>query len=143
MNIETLVEKTTKAVAAIPYLAGSPVIAEEKGDTANELQVKLGKTNFAVIVGWNGFDADANSSKTVYGKVNVVASVYERPVVNRRANGAKTLLKAAQEIAKELNLFTAGGMNAPLVFKRITPVQELGDGKTVACDVHFETKATL
>ena len=143
MNIETLIEKTTEAVAAIPYLAGRPVITDERGDTSNELDKNIAKTNFAAIVGWNGYDADANSSKTVYGKVNVVVSLYERPVVNRKITGAPTLLNAAQEIAKAVNLFTAGGMNSPLVFTRITPVQELGDGKTIACDVHFETKATL
>lgn len=143
MNLNTLVERAAEAVAKIPYLAGMPVIVEEKGDTANRLNVAIGKTKFAVVVGWNGFESGANSSRTVYGKARIVVSVYEQPVVNRRVNGARTLLNAAQEIAKALNLFTAEGGNAPLVFRKITPVAELGDGKTVACDVELETESTL
>lgn len=143
MNLNTLVERTAEAVVKIPCLAGIPVIVEEKGDTANKLQMAIAKTKFAVIVGWNGFESGANSSKTVYGKARIVVSVYEQPVVNRKTEGAQTLLNAAQEIAKHLNLFSADGGNSPLVFRKITPVTELGDGKTVACDVELETESTL
>lgn len=143
MNLNTLVERAAKRVEEIPYLSGIPVIVEEKGDTANRLQVGIAKTKFAVIVGWNGFESGANSSRTVYGKARLVVSVYEQPVVNRKSEGVPTLLNAAQEIAKELNLFTAEGGNAPIVFRKITPISELGDGKTVACDVEFETESTL
>lgn len=143
MNLQTLIERTAEEVGKIPYLTGAPVITEEKGDTSNELAVKLAKTKFAVIVGWNGFTSDANSSRVIYGTPKIVVSVYEMPVVNRRNAGAPTLLNAAQEIAKALNLFSSDGGNAPLVFRRISPVQELGDGKTIACDVEFDTKSTL
>ena len=69
--------------------------------------------------------------------------MFERPVVNRKLGGdVPTLLDAAQEIAKALNLYTPAPGQSPLVFKRISPVQEVASG-VVACDVEFETNATL
>lgn len=145
MEIKEIAVRAAAALAADPNLAEIPVIVEESGDASTELQINIAKRKVAVVVGWNGFTGDGNSSRTIFGKANIVVSVFEMPVVNRRAEGAKTLLQIARSVAHALNLFTVGGDTAPLVFKRITPVQQLTEGEnaTVACDVEFEVATTL
>ena len=71
---------------------------------------------------------------------------------NDKANAeiAKDIIKFLSEngatlsadIAKALNLYTPAPGQSPLVLKRISPVQEVASG-VVACDVEFETNATL
>ena len=142
MNINELITRTSQRAKELPILAGVPVIDEDKGDVSNKLQSSVSKTKAAVIVGWDGFDADPTSSKTVFGTARVVVSVFEHPVVNRKGTGAPTALNMAQEIAKELNIFKAGPDAAPLVFKKITPLNEIAGG-VIACDVVFNVKAEL
>ena len=143
MTLDDLIEMTVKEAQTIPCLAGRDVINEKKGDATAKLQADIAKNRFAVVIGWSGFTNRADSCKTCYGTVTIVASVFERPVVNRKLGGdVPTLLDAAQEIAKALNLYTPAPGQSPLVLKRISPVQEVATG-VVACDVEFETNATL
>ena len=143
MTLDELIENTVEETRQIPCLAGRDVINEKKGDATAKLQADIAKNRFAVVIGWSGFTNHADSCKTCYGTVTIVASVFERPVVNRKPGGdVPTLLDAAQEIAKALNLYTPAPGQSPLVLKRISPVQEVATG-VVACDVEFETNATL
>ena len=143
MTLDELIENTVEETRQIPCLAGRDVINEKKGDATAKLQADIAKNSFAVVIGWSGFTNRADSCKTCYGTVTIVASVFERPVVNRKLGGdVPTLLDAAQEIAKALNLYTPAPGQSPLVLKLISPVQEVATG-VVACDVEFETNATL
>ena len=143
MTLDELIENTVDYTRQIPCLAGRDVINEKKGDATAKLQADIAKNRFAVVIGWSGFTNRADSCKTCYGAVTIVASVFERPVVNRKLGGdVPTLLDAAQEIAKALNLYTPAPGQSPLVLNRISPVQEVATG-VVACDVEFETNATL
>lgn len=147
MEISDLANRAADALRGDPALAGLPVIVEEKGDAANALEIGIGKRRIAAVVGWDGFESDGNSSRTIFGTANLVVSVFEMPVVNRRMGGGTTLLAAARAVAYALNLMCVedGGGGSTLVFRRITPVQQLtgGEGATVAVDVVFETKAVL
>lgn len=143
MILDDLIEKTAEEARRIPCLAGRDVISMKKGDAAAKLQSEIAKNRFAVLVGWNGFTNRADSCKTCYGTVTVVVEVFERPVVNRKLGGdVPTLLDAAQEIAKALNLFTPEPGQSPLVLKSISPVAEIAQG-VISCDVEFETNVTL
>ena len=143
MILDDLIEKTAEEARRIPCLAGRDVISMKKGDASAKLQSEIAKNRFAVVIGWNGFTNRADSCKTCYGTVTIVASVFERPVVNRKLGGdVPTLLDAAQEIAKALNLYTPEPGQSPLVLKLISPVKEVATG-VVSCDVEFETNATL
>ena len=143
MTLDELIENTVEETRQIPCLAGRDVINEKKGDATAKLQANIAKNRFAVVIGWSGFTNRADSCKTCYGSVTIVASVFERPVVNRKLGGdVPTLLDAAQEIAKALNLYTPAPGQSPLVLRCISPVQEVASG-VVACDVEFETNATL
>lgn len=143
MTLDELIENTVEETRQIPCLAGYPVINEKAGDATAKLQAAIGKNRFAVVIGWNGFTNRGDSCRTCYGTVTIVASVFERPVVNRKLGGdAPTVLDAAQEIAKALNLYTPAPGQSPLVLKRISPVQEVASG-VVSCDIEFETNATL
>ena len=143
MILDDLIEKTAEEARRIPCLAGRDVISMKKGDASAKLQSEIAKNRFAVVIGWNGFTNRVDSCKTCYGTVTVVAEVFERPVVNRKLGGdVPTLLDAAQEIAKALNLYTPEPGQSPLVLKLISPVAEIAQG-VISCDVEFETNATL
>ena len=143
MILDDLIEKTAEEARRIPCLAGRDVISMKKGDAAAKLQADIAKNRFAVVIGWSGFTNRADSCKTCYGTVTVVVEVFERPVVNRKLGGdVPTLLDAAQEIAKALNLFTPEPEQSPLVLKCISPVAEIAQG-VISCDVEFETNVTL
>ena len=143
MILDELIEKTAEEARRIPCLAGRNVISMKKGDASAKLQSDIAKNRFAVVVGWNGFTNRADSSKTCYGTVTVVVEVFERPVVNRKLGGdVPTLLDAAQEIAKALNLYTPAPGQSPLVLKSISRAAEIAQG-VISCDVEFETNVTL
>ena len=142
MTLDDLIEMTVKEAQTIPCLAGRQVINEKKGDAAAKLQADVAKNRFAVVIGWNGFTNRADSCKTCYGTVGIVASVFERPAVNRNLGKAPTLLDSAQAIARHLNLYTPEPGQSPLVLKRISSVQEVAQG-VISCDVEFETSVTL
>lgn len=145
MNIQTLVEKVTDAIKALSNIKAAeiPVIAEEKGDVSTSLQTGIAKSRVAVIVGWSGFQNEATSSKTPFGSTTIVLSIFEQPLLNRAKKDAVKALELAQELAREINLFSDSDLAYPLVFRRISPISELQDGKTITVDVEFTAKATL
>ena len=142
MLINDLITLASKRIAEIPMTVGIPVIDEDKGNVSNKLAISMGKCRCAIVVGWNGFQSETTSSKTIIGEAKVVVSVFEKPTVNRADTVSPTALKLAQAIANEINLFVPGPDSAPLVFKRITPLQDLNES-TIACDVEFIVKSQL
>lgn len=145
MNIQALVEKVTDAIKALSNIKAAeiPVIAEEKGDVATSLQTGIAKSRIAVVVGWSGFQNETSSSKTPFGSTTIILSIFEQPLLNRAKKGAVKALELAQALAREINLFSDSDLAYPLVFRRISPISELQDGKTITVDVEFTAKATL
>lgn len=144
MEIQDIVHLTAEQLRGEGYFADVPVIEEDVGDVPARLAADMGKRRLAVIVGWDGFTSRGDSSTVIFGEATVVVSVFEQPVVNRRTEGAKTLLMTAREVASALHLFTVPG-TSPLVFRKITPVQALtgGDRGVISCDVQFVIETDL
>lgn len=144
MNLNDLISAAAAKLRTVPLFAGREVLEENKGDIASKLTQAVAKTNFAVVVAWNGFEPKTHGlpGKPIIGETTLVVSVFEKPVTNRRNEGALTALDAAQQIGLELDLMKAPGMDSPLVFKRITPLQELSGG-VISCDAEFKTKVSL
>ncbi len=146
MTIKNLTEKAAELIAKDTVLAGVPVIVEDKGDVANALALAIARRRLAIVVAWSGFTSDGNSSRTIFGKSNLVVSVFEQPVLNRRSPNFLHLLHAAARVAYALNLVPLGDDSSPLVFKSIAsvlPYTDGGENSTVFTNVVFETAATL
>lgn len=131
MNINTLLEHAAGVIRALPEMAAMPVIEVHKGNLFNKLQTAVAKTRYAVLVGWNGFRARSNSSKTIVGDTNLVIEVWEKPVVD----GELKLLPTARLIANAVNLSQPPGQS-PIVFREISPVMEPSPG-VISCNVTF------
>lgn len=125
MEIDKIIEHAAKVLRALPEMADVPVIEVHKGNVFNKLQIAVAKTYFAVLVGWNGFRARSNSSRTIVGDTNLVIEVYEKPVVNQQ-DGLR-LLPAARLIANAVNLSQPPGQS-PIVFREISQVMEPSPG---------------
>lgn len=141
MTLDRLISHTVNEVAATPSLAGCTVLDERKGDFAAKVAAEVAKSSLCAVVGWSGFEARGDSCATCFGTAHIAVTVFERPAVNRRQAGATTLLGAAQDIARRINLFAPGG-ESPLVLKRITPVDELAEG-IITCTVEFDASTAL
>lgn len=146
MTIHDLTEKAAALIAEDPFLAGVPVIVEDRGDVANRLALAVARRRLAIVVAWTGFAADGNSSRTIFGKSNLIVTVFEQPVLNRKASDFIHLLAAAAHVAYALNLVPLGDDSSPLVFKSIggvNPYTENGENSIVYTNVTFETSTTL
>lgn len=146
MKIQDIVKEAAETTRGLEMLSGVAVIEEDKGNVATKLQTEIAKTSLCVVVGWNGFTprivgATAPGESPV-GTVSIVASVFERPVVNRRNEAAPRILDVAQAIALLLDNAAADGMDDTLHLKRISHISAIGDD-TVFCTVEFETTAVL
>lgn len=141
MTLDGIIAAAVGRVAEIPSLAGCAVLDERQGDFAAKVAAEIAKSRLCAIVGWSGFEARGDSCETCFGTVRIAVTVFERPVVNRRQAGATTLLGAAQDIARQLNLFAPGG-ESPLVLRRITQVSEIVEG-VISCAVEFEASTAL
>ena len=139
MDVNELIEQAAEVIRAIPEMADQPVIEVHKGDVSKNLAIAIAKTRFAVLVGWNGFKAKSNSSKTIVGDANLVVELFERPVVNAPDGGLK-LLPAARLVANAVNLSQPPGQS-PIVFREITPVTEPSPG-LISCNVIFSANNT-
>ena len=139
MDVNELIEQAAGVVRAIPEMADQPVIEVHKGDVSKNLEIAIAKTRFAVLVGWNGFKAKSNSSKTIVGDANLVVELFERPVVSSTGGGLK-LLPAARLVGNAVNLSQPPGQS-PIVFREITPVTEPSPG-LISCNVVFEARNT-
>lgn len=142
MNLNDICEASAAELLRDEALEQVPVLVESKGDINQRLASDIAKRTLAIVVGWNGFNAESSSSKTIYGTANMTVSIFEQPILNRRREGALTILDAAKLSAQILNLFTPQAGDSPLVFRRIGKIIEI-DQSTIACDVEFEVKATL
>jgi len=150
MDIETIVEEAAETLRLMPMMTDVPVVVENKGDMDDELKLKIAQQSVCVMVGWSGFTPTIQGPTApngeIFGSVTLVASVFEKPAVNRSTPGSPTCQDIAKAVAHELHGASAEGMDAPLFLKRITPVSELGsspDGSVVTCDVEFETKTSI
>lgn len=141
MTLDGIVSEAVGRVAEIPSLAGCAVLDERKGDFAAKVAAEVAKSRLCAVVGWSGFEARGDSCETCFGTAHIAVTVFERPAVNRRHPGATTLLDAAQDIARHVNLFAPGG-ESPLVLKRITPVDEIAEG-VITCTVEFDASTAL
>ena len=139
MDVNELIEQAAEVVRAIPEMADQPVIEVHKGDVSRSLEIAIAKTRFAVLVGWNGFKAKSNSSKTIVGDANLVVELFERPVVSSTGGGLK-LLPAARLVGNAVNLSQPPGQS-PIVFREITPVTEPSPG-LISCNVIFAANNT-
>ena len=146
MKIQDIVKETAETIRELDIAQFFPVIEEDKGNVATELQAALGKRSLCVTVGWNGFTArivgETAPGEMPFGKVSVVATVFERPVVNRSKDANPRILDIAQAIAKGLDNAAAEGMDDVLHFKKISPISGVGED-SVFCTVEFETSAVL
>jgi len=150
MDIKDIVRETAETIREIEYLAGVPVIEEEKGDVSNRLQLGISQKKACVMVGWNGFTPQIQGATApngdIFGSVTVVVTVFERPVTNRSNGGGPTIMNMAKEVAKALHGASAEGMDGPMFLKRISSISELGSGSdesVVMCTVEFETKTSI
>ena len=134
MEIDEIIEHAAQVLRALPEMADVPVIEVHKGNAFNKLQIAVAKTCFAVLVGWNGFRARSNSSRTIVGDTNLVIEVYEKPVVNQK-DGPR-LLPAARLIANAVNLSQPAGQS-PIVFREISTVMEPSPG-VISTNVTFD-----
>ena len=133
IDINSIIGHAAKVIRDLPEMADVPVIEVHKGSVANKLENAIGRQRFAVLVGWNGFRANGNSSKTIVGNYNLVVEVFEKPLIN---DDKLRLLSGAGLIANAVNLSQQPGQS-PIVFREITPVVEPRPGE-VSCNVIFD-----
>lgn len=146
MRIQSIVEEAAATIRELPIAESFPVIEEDKGNVATEVETAIAKTSLCVVVGWNGFTARLVGAtapgEVPTGRVAIVATVFERPVVNRRSDSSPRILDVAQAVAVALDNAAAEGMEDALHFKRISEVSGVGQD-SVFCTVEFETTAAL
>ena len=54
MNIDILIHETAEAIKAIAAIQDTPVLEEDVGDIARQLDIAVAKTKRSIVVGWNG-----------------------------------------------------------------------------------------
>lgn len=152
MNINEILEETAETLRGFDWMEGIPVIVEEKADPDNQTEMEIAQQSLCVVVAENGFEPtvqtpDAGNPTLVIGKVTIVVSVFEKPVINRADKDAMTLKALSRKIADALAWAKAEGMAAPLYLRRITPISlfrvEGDQDAIVTRDVEFSTTAEL
>ena len=144
MNIENLLKEAADSLRNMDELQATPVIIEDLGDISNKIESEIGKSARCILVGFGGSAPvkQGNVGDVIVDNVKLVVSVFEKPVVNRRARGVPTLLRMAQAVRRELTGAKTKDMSSVLFYRGISPIAELTGGR-VACDVSFDTKDTL
>lgn len=148
MKISDIIRETVETLQGCEEISGVPVLREDIGDIEATLAADVARCSACVVVGWSGFTPIIQGctapDATPAGTVGIVASVFEKPAVNRANPSAHTVGDIAIAIAIALNGASADGMDAPLWLKSIGKVTDLGERSgVVTCDVSFETKASL
>ena len=152
MNINQILEETAETLRGFEWLEGVPVIVEEKADPDNMTEMEIAQQSLCIVVSENGFDPtvqapDTSDPYSVIGEATIVVSVFEKPVINRADEDAKTIKALSRKIGKELAWCQADGMAAPLFLRRITPISlfrvEGDQDAIITRDVEFKTKSTL
>lgn len=144
MNIENLLKEAADSLRNMDELQATPVIIEDLGDVSNKIESEIGKSARCILVGFGGSAPvkQGNVGDVIVDNVKLVVSVFEKPVVNRRAHGVPTLLGMAQAVRRELTGAKTKDMSSVLFYRGISPIAELTGGR-VSCDVSFDTKDTL
>lgn len=144
MNIENLLKEAADSLRNMDELQATPVIIEDLGDVSNKIESEIGKSARCILVGFGGSAPvkQGNVGEVIVDNVKLVVSVFEKPVVNRRARGVPTLLGMAQAVRRELTGAKTKDMSSVLFYRGISPIAELTGGR-VSCDVSFDTKDTL
>ena len=144
MNIENLLKEAADSLHKTAELQDTPVVVEDLGDVSNKIETEIGMTARCILVGFGGSDPvkQGKVGDVLVDKVKLVVSVFEKPVVNRKAKGVPTLLAMAQAIRRELTGAKTKDMSSVLFYRGISPIAELTGGR-VSCDVIFDTKDTL
>ena len=144
MNIENLLKEAADSLRKMDELQATPVIIEDLGDVSNKIESEIGKSARCILVGFGGSAPvkQGNVGEVIVDNVKLVVSVFEKPVVNRRAHGVPTLLGMAQAVRRELTGAKTKDMSSVLFYRGISPIAELTGGR-VSCDVSFDTKDTL
>lgn len=144
MNIENLLKEAADSLRNMDELQATPVIIEDLGDVSNKIESEIGKCARCILVGFGGSAPvkQGNVGDVIVDNVKLVVSVFEKPVVNRRARGVPTLLGMAQAVRRELTGAKTKDMSSVLFYRGISPIAELTGGR-VSCDVSFDTKDTL
>lgn len=144
MNIENLLKEAADSLRKMDELQATPVIIEDLGDVSNKIESEIGKSARCILVGFGGSAPvkQGNVGDVIVDNVKLVVSVFEKPVVNRRAHGVPTLLGMAQAVRRELTGAKTKDMSSVLFYRGISPIAELTGGR-VSCDVSFDTKDTL
>lgn len=144
MNIENLLKEAADSLRNMDELQATPVIIEDLGDVSNKIESEIGKSARCILIGFGGSAPvkQGNVGDVIVDNVKLVVSVFEKPVVNRRAHGVPTLLGMAQAVRRELTGAKTKDMSSVLFYRGISPIAELTGGR-VSCDVSFDTKDTL
>lgn len=152
LNINEILEETAETLRGLDFMEGIPVIVEEKADPDNQTEMEIAQQSLCVVVAENGFEPtvqtpEAGNPTLVIGKVTIVVSVFEKPVINRSNPDAMTLKALSRKIADALAWSQAEGMAAPMWLQRITPISlfrvEGDQDAIITRDVEFQTKSTL
>lgn len=148
MNLDTLIKETAETLRMTEGLETTDVIEEDLGDVAKKIETSVAKTSRCITVGLNGCDhvasqrQDGDDPDALYVEANLVIAVFEKPVVNRKDEGAPRLMGMAARIARAVDGTCAEGMTEAIHFVKITPIQELDRG-VITCDVVFRTKNSI
>ena len=148
MNVDILIHETAEAIKAIDAIQDTPVLEEDVGDIARQLEITVGKTKRSIVVGWSGCEhvasqrPDGDDPDALYVQPEIVVSVFETPITNRTNPNAPRLLGMAAAIAKAVDSLGTEDMDEGLHFVKISPIQQLDRG-IITCDVVFRTKNTI
>ena len=152
MNVNQILKEVAETLRGFDWMDGIPVIVEELGDPDAATETSIAQQSLCVVVGEGGFEPkvqepDSSDPNLVIGSATIVVSVFEKPVINRADEGAKTLKALSRQIGKSLAWCQADGMASPLWLRRITPISlfrvEGDDDAIITRDVEFTTKTEL
>lgn len=148
MKLHDIVREAAETIRQIEILTGVPVVEMDKGRIWNGLDNSLTRSKAAVRVTCNGFTPKIQGDTAgdgIVGTTMLSVSIFKAYDEDRFNPAERTVLEMAQAIAKSLHCAIAEGMDAPLYFKRITPIAETvkDERDTITCDVEFETTTSL
>ena len=152
MSIDDILQEIAEHLRGLDFMAGIPVIVEEKGDPDSETEMMIAQQTLCVVVGEREFgtkvqEPNPRSPSCVIGEAQITVSVFEKPVINRADATAPRVKGLARAIGRALAWCRAPGMAAPLWLRRISPVEifrvEGQDDAIVTRDVELYTTAEL
>lgn len=152
MSIDDILQEIAEHLRGLDFMAGIPVIVEEKGDPDSETEMMIAQQTLCVVVGEREFgskvqEPNPQSPSCVIGEAQITVSVFEKPVINRQDEESPRIKWLSRAIGRALAWSRAPGMAAPLWLRRITPVEifrvEGQDDAIVTRHVELYTTAEL